>query len=88
MIQTKECSRDTDVQQVQLVDLEDTVHLPPGRATMGIQVGNWMWRSPEAHAQGPVEKSSDMFSFGLVVSTLLSCPQIEEIEPLRSAFTL
>ncbi|SMY28943.1 unnamed protein product [Zymoseptoria tritici ST99CH_1A5] len=66
MIQTKECSRDTDFQQVQLVDLEDTVHLPPGRATMGIQVGNWMWRSPEAHAQGPVEKSSDMFSFGLV----------------------
>ncbi|KJY00323.1 calcium/calmodulin dependent protein kinase [Zymoseptoria brevis] len=66
MIQTKECSRDADVEQVQLVDLEDTVHLPPGRAIMGIEVGNWMWRSPEAHAQGPVEKPSDMFSFGLV----------------------
>nr|POE75149.1 cyclin-dependent kinase 6 [Quercus suber]POE94772.1 cyclin-dependent kinase 6 [Quercus suber] len=52
---------------VQLTDLEDSVHLPPGRAVLGAQVGNWMWRSPEAHAQGPVEKPSDMFSFGIVV---------------------
>jgi serine/threonine protein kinase len=27
-----------------------------------------MWRSPEAHASGPVNKPSDMFSFGIVVS--------------------
>ncbi|KAK3613169.1 hypothetical protein LTR22_028271 [Elasticomyces elasticus] len=66
MIQPKESANGVDIEQVQLVDLEDTVHLPPGRAIMGAQVGNWMWRSPEAHAQGPVEKPSDMFSFGIV----------------------
>ena len=31
-----------------------------------------MWRSPEAHAGYGVEKPSDMFSFGIVVS--LSSP--------------
>ncbi|KAK3618636.1 hypothetical protein LTR22_026300 [Elasticomyces elasticus] len=66
MIQPKENANGVDVEQVQLVDLEDTVHLPSGRAIMGAQVGNWMWRSPEAHAQGPVEKPSDLFSFGIV----------------------
>ncbi|KAK5133296.1 hypothetical protein LTR08_008030 [Meristemomyces frigidus] len=66
MIQPKDNANGVDIDQVQLVDLEDTVHLPPGRAIMGAQVGNWMWRSPEAHAQGPVEKPSDMFSFGIV----------------------
>lgn len=35
---------------------------------IGKQVGNWMWRSPEAHARGPVNKPSDIFSFTLVVS--------------------
>jgi hypothetical protein len=67
MIQVKENPNDVDVEQVQLVDLEDTVHLPPGKAVVGSQVGNWMWRSPEAHAEGPVEKPSDIFSFGIVV---------------------
>lgn len=27
-----------------------------------------MWRSPEAHAQGRINKPSDMFSFGIIVS--------------------
>lgn len=54
--------------KVQLVDLEDTAYLHfPNSAVMGAQVGNMMWRSPEAHAMGPVRKPSDMFSFGLVV---------------------
>lgn len=35
---------------------------------VGKQAGNWMWRSPEAHARGPVNKPSDVFSFALVVS--------------------
>lgn len=37
---------------------------------MGSQVGNQLWRSPEAHAQGPVGSPSDIFSFGIVVSFL------------------
>lgn len=36
---------------------------------VGKQAGNWMWRSPEAHARGPVNKPSDVFSFAIVVST-------------------
>ncbi|KAK0925656.1 hypothetical protein LTR29_018015 [Friedmanniomyces endolithicus] len=66
LIQTKESATGTDIELVQLADLEDAAHLPPGTAAMGAQLGNWMWRSPEAHAQGPIEKPSDMFSFGVV----------------------
>lgn len=44
--------------------------MPPGTAIMGSQVGNQLWRSPEAHAQGPVDSSSNIFSFGIVVRLL------------------
>ncbi|KAI0818195.1 kinase-like domain-containing protein [Xylaria sp. FL0064] len=56
----------TVVEQVQLADLEDSAHVPPDCDIVGKQAGNWMWRSPEAHASGPVNKPSDMFSFGVV----------------------
>jgi hypothetical protein len=52
---------------------EDACYVPPGSAVIGTQVGNWMWRSLEAHAQGPVNMPSDMFSFSLVVSSLYKC---------------
>ncbi|KAA6413530.1 MAG: serine threonine kinase [Lasallia pustulata] len=54
------------ITQVQLTDFEDSARVPPGYNILDKQVGNWMWRSPEAHAQGPVNKPSDMFSFGVV----------------------
>ncbi|KAI4153093.1 MAG: hypothetical protein LQ340_002520 [Diploschistes diacapsis] len=54
------------VHTVQLADIEDSAHVSPGYDILGKQVGNWMWRSPEAHAQGRVNKPSDMFSFGVV----------------------
>jgi len=64
--------RDADdeivVEQVQLTDLEDACFMPPNAAIVGLQPGNWMWHSPEAHAQGPCSESTDMFSLGLVVS--------------------
>jgi len=56
------------VSNILLADMEDVCHVPPGSSIIGIQPGNWMWRSPEAHAQGPIGMPSDMFSFGLVVS--------------------
>jgi len=56
------------VHQVQLGDLEDAAHIPPGCDMVGKQAVNWMWRSPEAHARGRVNKPSDVFSFALVVS--------------------
>ncbi|KAI0908438.1 kinase-like domain-containing protein [Ustulina deusta] len=43
----------TVVEQVQLADLEDSAHVPPDCDIVGKQAGNWMWRSPEAHASGP-----------------------------------
>jgi serine/threonine protein kinase len=56
------------VEQVQVADIEDAAYVPEGCVIKGRQVGNWMWRSPEAHASAGVHTPSDMFSFGLVVS--------------------
>ncbi|GAD96775.1 predicted protein [Paecilomyces variotii No. 5] len=64
-----DCKRDQDriiIERVQLGDLEDAAYIPPGSYMIGKQAGSWMWRSPEAHAQGPVDKPSDIFSFALV----------------------
>ena len=58
----------TTVRQVQIADLEDAAYVPDNCAIIGRQVGNWMWRSPEAHSSGQVQKPSDIFSFGVVVS--------------------
>ena len=55
------------IHKVQLGDLEDSAHVPPGSSIRGRQVGNQNWRSPEAHAEGRVNTPSDMFSFGIVV---------------------
>ncbi|KAI0007845.1 kinase-like protein [Xylariaceae sp. FL0662B] len=54
------------VDRVQLSDLEDSTHIPPGQALSGLQVGNQLWRSPEAHVQGAVGKPSDIFSLAIV----------------------
>lgn len=67
LVRTTEDDTGLRVEQVQLIDLEDAAHVPPGTALRGMQLGNWMWRSPESHAEGPIEKPSDMFSFGIVV---------------------
>jgi hypothetical protein len=55
-------------QQTQLADLEDSAHCPPPGNLIGAQLGNWMWRSPEAHAAGPMNKPSGVFAFAMVVS--------------------
>jgi hypothetical protein len=57
------------VEQTQLTDLEDSAHCPPPGNLIGAQLGNWMWRSPEAHAAGPMNKPSDVFAFAIVVSS-------------------
>ncbi|KAI1331545.1 kinase-like domain-containing protein [Xylariaceae sp. FL0255] len=54
------------VDRVQLSDLEDSTLIPPGQALRGLQVGNQLWRSPEAHVQGGVGKPSDVFSLAIV----------------------
>lgn len=59
---------ETHIGKVLITDLEDAVKLGPGRVLQGAVLGNFMWRSPEAHAKGPMELPSDMFAFGIVVS--------------------
>lgn len=69
MIEWKEDDRGgIAIEQVQLTDIEDSAYVGPRQAIAGRQMGNYMWRSPEAHAQGDIHKYSDMFSFGIVVS--------------------
>jgi len=62
----------TTIRQVLIADIEDAAYVPDHSAIVGRQVGNWMWRSPEAHASGYVHKPSDIFSFGVVVSVVPS----------------
>ncbi|KAL8928756.1 MAG: hypothetical protein Q9208_001534 [Pyrenodesmia sp. 3 TL-2023] len=66
LVETVEDQHGIDVKQTKLTDIESAAYVPPKCAIVGSQVGNWMWRSPEAHAQGRVNKPSDMFSFGIV----------------------
>jgi hypothetical protein len=74
------------IERVQLGDLEDAAHIPPGSHMIGKHAGNWMWGSPEAHAKGPVNKPSDIFSFALVISlSSISTPINSWI--LRGLFT-
>ncbi|OBT80373.1 hypothetical protein VF21_00747 [Pseudogymnoascus sp. 05NY08] len=73
------------IKSVQLADLENAAYVPPGSAIIGSQVGNQLWRSPEAHAQGPVNLSSDIFSFGIVcihviLRTVIFAPSPKELE--------
>jgi serine/threonine protein kinase len=60
--------KDAAIETVQLGDIEDAAIVPPGCAISGRQLGNWMWQSPESHAEGPMHTPSDIFSFGIVVS--------------------
>ncbi|KAI2631252.1 kinase-like domain-containing protein [Xylaria nigripes] len=66
MIDYREAPEGIVVDRVQLSDLEDSTHIPPGQALSGLQVGNQLWRSPEAHVQGAVGKPSDIFSLAIV----------------------
>ncbi|KAK2749961.1 hypothetical protein FQN55_002678 [Onygenales sp. PD_40] len=58
--------KDDVIECVQMADIEDAAIVPPDSAIMGRQLGNWMWRSPEAHAEGPMHTPSDIFAFGIV----------------------
>ncbi|KAI1652539.1 kinase-like protein [Daldinia decipiens] len=66
MVDYRDTSEGIIVDRVQLSDLEDSTHIPPGQALRGLKVGNQFWRSPEAHVQGAVGKPSDIFSLALV----------------------
>ncbi|KAL8978782.1 MAG: hypothetical protein Q9177_006310 [Variospora cf. flavescens] len=66
LVQWSQTSHGIIIDEVRLGDLEDSAYVPPGSNIRGRQVGNQNWRSPEANAEGRVNKPSDMFSFGIV----------------------
>lgn len=56
------------IDQVQIIDIENAAYLPKGRCIKGMLPGNDNWRSPEGHFKGEVNRPSDIYSFGAVVS--------------------
>ena len=68
MMDWEDSPDEINVSQVQVTDIEDAAYLPHGFKIRGSQVGNHMWRSPEANTRGAVNKPLDMFSFVIVVS--------------------
>jgi len=68
MVNCRHVGQETIVEQVHITDLENAAYLPKGRCIKGMLVGNDNWRSPEAHFKGELNKPSDIFSFGAVVS--------------------
>jgi len=56
-----------DIERVNLADPDSAAKVEDGTHITGTQVGNVMWRSPEAQAGIGIGKESDVFSFGIVV---------------------
>jgi hypothetical protein len=76
MANCRHIGQETIVEQVQIINLENAAYLPKGRCSKGMLAGNDNWRSPEAHFKGELNKPTDVFFFGIVVSafTLLENP--------------
>lgn len=60
------------IDQVQIADLENAAYLPKGRCIKGMLAGNDNWRSPGGHFKGELNKPTDVYSFGGVVSGLVT----------------
>lgn len=71
----------TQIQRVQIIDLENVGYTSWPRYIKGTLLGNDNWRSPEGHLRGVLTQPTDIFSFGAVVSK----PQtifLRDISPL------
>ena len=56
-----------EIHEVTLSDTEDAARAEKGESIFA-QVGNVLWRSPEAQTGTRVGKASDIWSFGVTVS--------------------
>jgi hypothetical protein len=71
---------DLDIIEVKLADADNAVYLREGEdiAPKGVgrrvTVGNVFWRSPEAQVGVGINKASDVFSFGIIVSPRVQNP--------------
>lgn len=74
-------NRDIFVTRVQLSDLENAAYFPKPRCVKGMLPGNSNRRSPEGHFKGELNKPSDMYSFGLVVSANLVLEILNQPSP-------
>lgn len=75
LMYTISSSDEVDITQVNVADWDNAAKVTEGQAITGTQVGNVMWRSPEAHAGIRIGKASDIFSFGIIVRlTADLCP--------------
>lgn len=64
-----------EIHAVSLSDTEDAARVKNGEAIF-VQVGNVLWRSPEAQTGTRVGKASDVWSFGVTVSATLLAYQL------------
>jgi len=79
MVDSRQDGQETIVEQVQIIDLENAAYLPKFRCIKRMLAGNDDWRSPEAHFKGQLNKPTDIFSFGIVVSALSICCRIQPL---------
>jgi serine/threonine protein kinase len=70
------------VEKVQLTNLDNAAYLPNGRYIKSMTAGNENWRSPETFFKSKINKPTDMFAFGIVVSP---APQTS-ITPVTNTF--
>ena len=70
MVDCRYVGQDMSIDRVRVMGLENSWHLPMRKRVRGMLTGNENWRSPEAHMKGELNKPSDMFSFGAVVSDI------------------
>jgi len=63
------------VTATKIADIDNAVHLSEGQAIYAT-VGNVYWRSPEAQVGVGISKPTDVFSFGLVVSSFSTCTRL------------
>ncbi|QSS54054.1 calcium/calmodulin dependent protein kinase [Histoplasma capsulatum var. duboisii H88] len=80
LIDWKDENGEIAITRVQLADIEDSAVVPPNCDILRKAVGNWMWRSPEAHAETRVNKPSDIFSFGIVCICAVLKPVILAVD--------
>lgn len=70
LMYTASPSDEVNITQVNVADCDNAAKVKEGEAIIGTQVGNVMWRSPEAHVGARIGKASDIFSFGVIVRPL------------------
>ena len=68
MVDYRHIDQEMAVKQVQICDLENSAYPPKPRCITGMLAGNDNWRSPQGHFKGELNKPSDLYSSGLVVS--------------------